>query len=226
MLASNKTPRPEGEMWVAALWRYPVKSLAGESLQEAELAADGVVGDRHILVVHDQNGHVLTSRNHPRLLGLKGSLGADGVPQINGRPWNAPESAQAVMEAAGPQARLIHWAGPERFDILPLLVATDGAIAAFGYDGRRLRPNIVIGGVQGMAERDWEGKRMQIGSAVIAFDDLRDRCVMTTYDPDTQKQDHGVLRHIVKQFDGKLALNTAVVTGGRIAVGDPVRLLD
>jgi hypothetical protein len=29
-------------------------------------------------------------------------------------------------------------------DVLPLLVATDGAIKAFGYDGRRLRPNLVI----------------------------------------------------------------------------------
>jgi hypothetical protein len=36
-----------------------------------------------------------------------------------------------------------------RFDVLPLLVATDGAIAALGEDGRRLRPNVVVGGVDG-----------------------------------------------------------------------------
>jgi hypothetical protein len=48
---------------------------------------------------------------------------------------------------------------------------------------------------------------------------------MTTYDPDTQKKDPAVLRHIVKKFDGTLALDTAVIQGGKIAVGDVVDLL-
>ena len=38
--------------------------------------------------------------------------------------------------------------------MLPLLVATDGAVAAFGRDVRRLRPNVLIGGVEGMDEVD------------------------------------------------------------------------
>jgi len=41
--------------------------------------------------------------------------------------------------------------GVERFDVLPLLVATDGAIRALATDRRRLRPNIVIAGVEGLA---------------------------------------------------------------------------
>jgi hypothetical protein len=49
---------------------------------------------------------------------------------------------------------LIQYNGAERFDVLPLLVATDGAINHMGFDGRRLRPNIVIGGVEGMKERE------------------------------------------------------------------------
>jgi hypothetical protein len=49
---------------------------------------------------------------------------------------------------------------------------------------------------------------------------------MTTYDPDTQEQDLSVLRRIVSEFGGKMALDCAVVRGGRIAVGDPVDLLD
>jgi len=44
-----------------------------------------------------------------------------------------------------------------RFDVPPLLVATDGASAVFGHDPRRLRPNIVIGGVDGLSEREWPG---------------------------------------------------------------------
>jgi len=45
-----------------------------------------------------------------------------------------------VRRAAGEDAWLAEDDGPERFDVLPLLVATDGAVAAFGRDIRRLRP--------------------------------------------------------------------------------------
>ena len=115
---------------------------------------------------------------------------------------------------SGPAARLGRFDGEERFDVLPLLVATDGAIAALGVDGRRLRPNIVVGGVDGLGEREWPGRRLQIGEVVIAVAQLRARCVMTTYDPDTQAQDPGVLRRIVREFGGTMALDCAVVAGG------------
>jgi hypothetical protein len=48
---------------------------------------------------------------------------------------------------------------------------------------------------------------------------------MTTYDPDTQQQDLGVLRRIVEDFGGRMALDSAVVSPGTIALGDPVELL-
>ena len=52
------------------------------------------------------------------------------------------------------------------------LVATDGAIAAFGRDGRRLRPNLVIGGINGLDERKWPGRRLRTGGVVIDLDSL------------------------------------------------------
>src|SRR4051812_3240884 len=88
----------------------------------------------------------------PRLLGLAGTLGADGRPLIDGLPWDDERSRAAVHAAAGEDAELFD-DGWYRFDVLPLLVSTDGAVAALGVDGRRLRPNIVIGGVEGLAER-------------------------------------------------------------------------
>jgi hypothetical protein len=209
---------------VAELWRYPVKSLAGERLHDAIVTPNGIVGDR-IVHVRDGRGRVVTSRTRPRLLALHGTLGAQGEPLIDGRPWTAPESAAAVREAAGAEATLARYEGPERFDVLPLLVATDGAIAALGVDGRRLRPNIVIGGVAGVAERRWPQRRLRIGNVVISMEKLRGRCVMTTWDPDTQVQDLSVLRRIVDDFDGTMALDSAVVSGGTIAVGDPVELV-
>jgi uncharacterized protein YcbX len=224
-MPDHKTKRGDGQMWVAEIWRYPVKSLAGERLEGAEVREDGIFGDRRVLVYNQQTRRLITSRTHPRLLGLKATLDPNGKALINGRPWDDPESALAVMLAAGPHARLIDWDGLERFDVLPLLVATDGAIQAFGYDHRRLRPNIVIGGVQGLAEREWPGRRASIGEAVIEFAKLRGRCVMTTYDPDTIEQDIRVLRRIVNEFDGALALDTAVIKPGRIKIGDKVELL-
>jgi uncharacterized protein YcbX len=188
---------------VSQLWRYPVKSMGGERLQRTEVALDGVPGDRLLYVV-DGHGQVL----------------------VDGRPWDSPAVARDVEAATGPEARLVAARGPERFDILPLLVATDGAIAAFGHDGRRLRPNIVIGGVPGLAERTWEGRQLRIGEAVIGLATLRERCIVTTYDPDSVQQDVDVLRFIGRAFGGTLALNSWAGRPGVIALGDRAQLLD
>ena len=84
----------------------------------------------------------------------------------------------------------------------------------------------MIGGVAGLGEREWPGACLRIGKVVIGVQDLRMRCIMTTYDPDTLGQDKSILRGIHKRFDGKLALNGFVIEGGEIAVGDEVRLLE
>jgi hypothetical protein len=211
-------------MQVAELWRYPVKSLAGEQLEVARIAADGIPGDR-VVQVYDVQGRVVTSRTSPRLLGLKGRLGLNGEPLVDGLPWTAPAVAAAIEAAAGPGARLRRADGLDRFDVLPLLVATDGAVDALGLDRRRFRPNILVGGVDGLAERTWPGRHARIGDAIIAFKKLRGRCVMTTYDPDTCEQDSTVLRRIAREMNGRLALDSYVVRGGRVAVGDTVELL-
>ena len=119
----------------------------------------------------------------------------------------------------------MRYEGAERFDVLPLLVATDGAIAAFGHDSRRLRANIVIGGVDGLAEREWPNGCLRVGDVVIGVQDLRSRCIMTSFDPDTLVQDKEITRDIYRRFEGKLALNCFVIEGGEIAVGDDVQLV-
>jgi uncharacterized protein len=209
---------------IAELWRYPVKTMAGERLQRAKLGPLGIEGDR---VVHaeDARGRVLTSRSHPRFLGHKGALTAQGAVMVDGRPWDNREVADEVVNIGGPGAKLVRFDGAERFDVLPLLVATDGAIAAFGHDYRRLRPNIVIGGVEGLAEREWPGACLRVGRVLIGVQDLRLRCIMTSYDPDTLAQDKEITRSIYRRFGGKLALNCFVVEGGQIAVGDEVQLV-
>ena len=210
-------------MTIAELWRYPVKSMAGERLERATLGPLGIDGDRLVHVARFL-GRIATARKFPRLLSHRAVLGPGGEPLVDGRPWDDPAVAAEIVEIVGRGARLVR-DDARAFDVLPLLVATDGAIEAFGRDGRRLRPNIVLGGVEGLAERRWEGRTLRIGEVEIALEDLRDRCVMTTYDPDTQVQDPRVLRDIVERFEGKLALNARVVRGGTLAVGDDVRLV-
>ena len=194
-------------MHVSELWRYPVKSMAGEQLTQATVTLDGIEGDRQRMVV--RGNRIITARTHPRLLALRGTDDIDPA---------------LIREIAGDDARIIQYDGPERFDVLPLLVATDGAVKALGVDGRRLRPNILIGGVDGLAERDWEGKFLRIGEVVIHMRDLRQRCVMTTWHPDTQQQDMNVLRKIVREFDGSIALNSSVIHGGVISINDDVAI--
>ena len=211
-------------MKVTEIWRYPVKTMAGEKLQRVRMGPLGIDGDR-VVHVEDTQGRVITSRSHPRFLGRKGTLGVDGAPLVDGQPWNSPEVAAEVVDIAGPGAKLVRYDGAERFDVLPLLVATDGAIAAFGHDHRRLRPNIVIGGVEGLTEREWPGGCLRIGKVLIGVQDLRLRCIMTSYDPDTLVQEKEITRNIYRRFDGKLALNCFVIEGGEIAVGDEVQLV-
>ncbi|MBS1117406.1 MAG: hypothetical protein H6Q87_1790, partial [candidate division NC10 bacterium] len=64
-------------MHVRELWRYPVKTMAGEQLQRARIGHLGIEGDR-VVHVEDAQGRVITARTHPRFLGHKGTLGRDG----------------------------------------------------------------------------------------------------------------------------------------------------
>jgi uncharacterized protein YcbX len=210
-------------MEVAGLWRYPVKSLGGEALSSASLTADGVAGDR-IVHVRGPRGP-LTGRTRQELLTLPVRTRADGTPLVEGQPWDSPQVAELVRRRAGDGAQLIADTSPQRFDVLNLLVATDEAVARFGHDVRRLRPNILISGVAAEAEATWPGQALEIGDVLVGVESLRARCIVTTIDPDTGEQDLDVLRQIRRDFGGELALNCWVIRPGTISVGDQARLV-
>ena len=209
-------------MHVASLWRYPVKSMAGEPLERADITREGIPGDRVVVVRHGTR--IVTSRSRPNLLLHRATLGGDGEPRVDGRTWRAADVAADVRAATGLAAELVRDDSLDRFDILPLLVVTDGALAAFGRDPRRLRPNLVLGGVDGLAERSWPGRTIAIGTARIRLVTRRRRCIMTTFDPDTAAQDPEVLLDIHRRFGGELALDAEVLAPGSVAIGDRVRL--
>jgi uncharacterized protein len=149
-------------MYVKEIWRYPVKSMAGEALDAADITEHGIDGDR-IIQVRNGSGRILTARTRPGLLRHRAVLTANGDVLVDRRPWNTEQVAAEVAEAAGQGTRLVSSDAEDRFDILPLLVTTDGMFAAVGYDRRRFRPNLVIGGVDGLSERQWEGAQLQKG---------------------------------------------------------------
>jgi hypothetical protein len=211
-------------MTVTEIWRYPVKSMAGEQVGSTQLTSTGLFGDR-VVQVFDRRGRMVTARTFPRLLRLHATLGLDGEPLVDGLPWHSREVGRRVEAAVEPGARLERSDTPDRFDILPLLVCTDGTVSTFGRDVRRLRPNLVIGGVEGLAERQWQGAILRLAEAEVALADLRRRCVMTTYDPDTAEQDPQVLRDIVRRFGGQLCLDAFVARAGRIVVGHRVDMV-
>jgi uncharacterized protein YcbX len=208
---------------LSQLWRYPVKSLGGERLDSVTLTGDGVPGDRVVHVAGPRGP--LTGRTRHGLLTVPASTGPDGVPLVDGHRWDSDEAALIIASHAHEGARLVADQTPQRFDILNLLVATDGAVARLGHDVRRLRPNIVLDGVAADLERELPGRALLIGDALIGVHSLRQRCIVTTIDPGTGEQDLTVLRRIRDEFGGEIALNCWVVQPGRIQVGDSVGIV-
>ncbi|WP_211323236.1 MOSC domain-containing protein [Amycolatopsis palatopharyngis] len=210
-------------MHISGLWRYPVKSMGGEPLAEAELTRNGITGDR-VVHVRGKRG-LLTGRTRSGLLTVPVRTGPEGVPWVDGHPWDTPAAAATVRARAGDDAHLVAHAGPERFDVLNLLVATDGAVRRFGGDIRRLRPNILVGGVPPEAERDWPGQALAVGDVVIGIHSVRQRCIVTSIDPDSGEQDLEVSRRIRALFGNELCLNCWIIEPGIIRPDDPVTLV-
>ncbi len=48
---------------IAALWRFPVKSMRGEQLQEAELTERGIFGDRAYALIDTDTGKVVSAKS-------------------------------------------------------------------------------------------------------------------------------------------------------------------
>jgi uncharacterized protein len=209
-------------MHVAELWRYPVKSLRGERLDRAEVLREGLAGDRLTRVLA-ADGSRVTARTAPGLLGLTASLDATGAPVVEGEPWNGRTASELVAERAGAGATLAPLG--RHFDAAPVLVVTDGAVAALGEDRRRFRANVVVAGVAGHAEREWIGRRLALGSAELLVRERCERCLVTTIDPDTLEIRPEVLARINAELEGTMGVYCEVAVPGTVGVGDEVRVV-
>jgi hypothetical protein len=115
---------------IRELWRYPVKSLGGESLPALRVGRQGALGDRCWALVDAASGEIRSAKQVPRLLGLSAAFapGAEPAPGTwgeavaevevrgpDGTRWRARDpGAQARLAAAvGAPVRLVPLAPPE-----------------------------------------------------------------------------------------------------------------
>jgi MOSC domain-containing protein len=96
------------------------------------------------------------------------------------------------------------------------------------FDVQRFRPNVVVqlaSGEKGFAENAWVGHTLTIGTAVrLNITGPCGRCVMTTLAQGDLPRDPGILRTAAQHNHVNVGVYAALVRGGMIRRGDPIRL--
>ena len=96
------------------------------------------------------------------------------------------------------------------------------------FEVRRFRPNIVVqpaSGEKSFAENVWVGHTLAIGDEVrLNITGPCGRCVMTTLAQGNLSMDPGILRTAAQHNQVNVGVYAAVVRGGTIRCGDPVRI--
>jgi uncharacterized protein YcbX len=227
---------------VVALWRWPVKSMAGEPLASTRMDARGLGGDRtHAVTV--PGGALLTAREAPRLLAWRAAYPltadaslrpADPPPATVSAPggrsfrWGDPRLRHALADDLGRQIELLR--DPEgiqdlRRSVLVTFEATRRALEeelGAPVDVRRFRPNLhVEAAAPAWAELGWQGGALRLAGGVrLRFLHPCTRCAIPTRDPDTQEKWPAVLRRLDVAHDRRFGLNARVEVAGRVALGE------
>jgi uncharacterized protein YcbX len=224
---------------VAALWRYPVKSMAAEVLEHAEVSWHGVPGDRRWAFI--RKGKVmsgfpwLTIRERPDLWRYRPSFVQPEQPDKSRTIVVTPSGSELDVVAPALAAELgdgVRVIRSERglFDTLPLSVLTTQTVAALStlvgtaLDARRFRPNLLIDSATAEPFREdaWVGRVLRIGALRLRIDKRDQRCVTVNVDPVTTRRSPAILRTIARERDACLGVYGSTVQPGRVAVGDPV----
>jgi uncharacterized protein len=96
------------------------------------------------------------------------------------------------------------------------------------FEVRRFRPNIIVqlaSGEKGFAENGWVDHTLAIGDEVsLSITGPCGRCVMTTLAQGDLPKDPGILRTAAQHNQVNVGVYAAVVRGGTIRRGDPIRI--
>ena len=225
-------------MIVATLWRYPVKSMLGETCDAVELDARGVRGDRRF-AVRDAEGKLGSGKNTRRMRHLEGLFTfqaryAGDVPELTFPDGRRLRGDDPGMHAALSQAlrQPVTLAGEQdisHFDASPIHLVTSASLGwlrarlpGSRIDERRFRPNIVV--TSDASERTWIGKTLYIGTATLRVLQPTERCGMTTFAQADLPFDPKVLRCIAQEAREEFGVYAEVLRPGRIARGDAVTI--
>jgi uncharacterized protein YcbX len=221
---------------VAEVWRYPVKSMAGERLSSCEVAATGLVGDRRWALVDgspNRAGKPLTIREDDRLMTYRARFADGGAEVLTPRGDVALMDGSLVSRLASETSRPLTLRELEgaNFDDSPILVVNLATVASFGVeagmevDHRRFRANFYVDGLAPEEELAWIGGRVAVGEAELEVVSRCERCVVITKDPDTTATTPELLRILTQTRETCMGVYCRVTRPGRVATGDQVRLV-
>jgi uncharacterized protein YcbX len=218
---------------VNEIWRYPVKSMAGERLDSCPVTEVGLDGDRRWALIDgspNRAGKKLTVRQHERLMSYAARIAGGEVELV------APDGTihslddrlvdRIAAEASRPLG-LVDMAG-ENFDDSHVLVVNLATVAAFSaesgmhVDHRRFRANLYITDLGPEEEISWIGRRIRAGAAELEVTSRCERCVVVTRDPDTRDTSPELLRVLTEQHETCMGVYCRVVRPGLVTVGDVV----
>jgi uncharacterized protein YcbX len=226
---------------VAGVWRYPVKSMAGEQLDAVDVSWHGLAGDRRWAFVREgleRSGFPwLTLRERSDLWSFRASFADRASPDRSSTLVATPDGERFDVTDPALAARLGHGARVIKqdrgvFDASPLSLITTQSIAHIAatvgrdLDVLRFRPNFVVDAATGapFTEDDWVGATLRVGALRMRVDRRDGRCVVVNIDPQTAERDPAVLRTIARERDGYLGVYGATVEPGHVVVGDRVTL--
>jgi uncharacterized protein len=225
---------------VAALWRYPVKSMAGERLDDVEVSWHGLAGDRRWAFIRGRRVRIgfpwLTIRDLPELASYRPRIAEPDRPDASSTLVRTPSGVELDVASPeltaelGPGVRVIR---QDRgvFDAMPLSLLTTQTVASLGklvgtdLAVERFRPNLLVDARGGDFPEDaWVGRILRIGGLRMRVDRSDKRCVVVTVDPVTLVRNPAILRVIAQERDMRLGVYGSTVAPGRVAVGDLVEL--
>ena len=237
---------------ISAIFRYPVKSMAGELLDVARLSWHGIEGDRRLAFrrLTDKSGFPwLTASKLPQLLLYK-PFGLDSNTEAipthvltpDGKEYElrSNELRQEVSSRYGSDVELMNLKHGI-FDEACISVISLGTVHSVARESgrgvdlcdlRRFRPNVVIetNSAEPFAEDRWLGRTLMFGegnSGAAIRVTLRDeRCVMVNFDPDTAERDSEVMKTVVRLNENCAGVYGTVVRAGELRVGQVVTLGD
>jgi len=217
---------------VAEIWRYPVKSMAGERLESCLVAETGLEGDRRWALVDGQAnraGKPLTIRETELLLTYRAQLAGRGVQVVTpgGETRRLDERLVADLAAETSRPLTLREGAGLNFDDSPVLVVNLTTVAAFEVsagvevDRRRFRANLYLDGLEPEEELRWLGRRIRAGHAELEVVSRCERCVVITRDPDTTQASPELLRVLTETSDTCMGVYCRVARPGLVATGDP-----